>query len=68
MLWTYKATGHGMWSSDWCLRGSRDGFWRAKLQTASYDEIAYIWGEGQLTGTGFQDTGHYEANVRDWLQ
>ena len=67
MLWTYKATGHGMWSSDWCLYGSRDGFWRAKIQTGSYDEIAAVFGERQRTETGFQDTGHYDKNVRKWL-
>ena len=68
LLWTYKATGHGMWSSDWCLMGSKDGFWRAKIQTASYEEIAAIWGEAQETEIGFQDTGHYDANVKEWLQ
>lgn len=67
MLWTYKATGHGMWSSDWCLMGSKDGFWRAKIQTASYEEIAAIWGVPQETAIGFQDTGHYSENIKDWL-
>ena len=44
MLWTYKATGHGMWDSDWCLFGSKDGFWRAKVKTDSYEEIAEVVG------------------------
>ena len=68
MLWTYKATGHGIWSSDWCLKGSKDGFWRAKIKTGSYDEIAHIWGDMQDTAAYFQDTGHYDANVKAWLQ
>ncbi len=63
-LWTYKATGHGMWSSDWCLRGSKDGFERAKVQTDSYEEIARKWGECIRTENGFQDTGHYDNNVK----
>ena len=66
-LWTYKATGHGMWSSDWCLKGSKDGFWRAKIETDSYEDIAYKWGELQRTEIGFQDTGHYEANVKAFV-
>ena len=68
LLWTWKATGHGMWSSDWCIKGSRDGFWRAKIETGSYEEIAEAWGERLRTDTGFQDTGHYEANVKEWLR
>ena len=67
LIWTYKATGHGMWSSDWCLKGSKDGFWRAKIETGTYDEIAEAWGERLRTDVGFQDTGHYEANVKQWL-
>ena len=34
----------------------------------SDEEIAAIWGEGQETEIGFQDTGHYDANVKEWLQ
>lgn len=66
-LWTYKATGHGMWSSDWCLRGSKDGFERAKIQTDSFEEIARKWGTNQRTENGFQDTGHYANNVKKFL-
>ncbi len=68
LLWTYKATGHGMWSSDWCLYGSKDGFWRAKIQTGTYEEIAAVFGERQRTENGFQDTGHYDKNVKEWLK
>ncbi len=64
-LWTYKATGHGMWESDWCLRGSKDGFERAKLETDSYEEIARKWGECIRTENGFQNTGHYDRNVKN---
>ena len=67
MLWTYKATGHGMWSSDWCLFGSKDGFWRAKVKTDSFEEIADKWGERQQTQTGFQDSGHFERDVKAHL-
>lgn len=66
-LWTYKATGHGMWSSDWCIRGSKDGFERAKIETDSYEEIARKWGECIRTENGFQDSGHYDRNVKDHL-
>lgn len=66
-LWTYKATGHMMWESDWCLRGSKDGFHRAKIQTDSFDEISRKWGECIRTEIGFRDTGHYENNVKDFL-
>ena len=66
-LWTYKATGHMMWESDWCLRGSKDGFHRAKIKTDSYEEIARKWGECIRTEIGFQDTGHYDANVKAHL-
>lgn len=62
-LWTYKATGHGMWSSDWCLYGSKNGFWRADIANGSYEQIAECWGERVQTQNGFQDTGHYEKNV-----
>ncbi len=67
-LWTYKATGHGMWSSDWCLRGAKDGFWRAKIETGTYEEIMEAWSAERLnTATGFQDTGHYDNNVKAYL-
>lgn len=66
-LWTYKATGHGMWESDWCIRGSKDGFERAKIETDSYEEIARKWGECIRTENGFQDTGHYSTNVQAYL-
>ena len=64
-LWTYKATGHGMWESDWCLRGSKDGFERANIKTDSYEEIARKWGECIRTENGFKDTGHYDKNVKE---
>lgn len=67
-LWTYKATGHLMWESDWCLRGSKDGFLRAKVRTDSFEEIARKWGECVRTDIGFQDTGHYETNVKDHIK
>lgn len=67
LLWTYKATGHMMWSGDWCLVGSKDGFERAKIKTDSFEEIKRKWSEGQLTQIGFQDTGHYEKNVKEFL-
>jgi hypothetical protein len=66
-LWTYKATGHGMWSSDWCLRGSKDGFERAKVETDSYEEIARKWGECIRTENGFQDSGHYDRDVKEFM-
>lgn len=66
-LWTYKATGHGMWSSEWCLRGSKDGFERAKIETDSYEEIARKWGECIRTENGFQDSGHYSKNIQAHL-
>ena len=67
MLWTYKASGHGMWSSDWCLRGHKDGFERAKVDTDSFEEIARKWGECIQTEGNFVDTGHYEKNVKAYL-
>lgn len=68
MLWTYKATGHGMWSSDWCLYGAKNGFHRAKLFNGTYEEIAEAWSAERLnTQTGFQDTGHFETNVERFL-
>lgn len=66
-LWTYKATGHGMWESDWCIKGSKDGFHRANVRTDSYEEIARKWGECIRTENGFRDSGHYEKNVREHL-
>lgn len=68
MLWTYKATGHGMWSSDWCMYGAKDGFWRADIANGSYESIAEAWSAERLnTETGFQDTGHYDTNVKAYL-
>lgn len=68
MLWTYKATGHGMWSSDWCMFGAKDGFWNANIANGTYEDIAYAWGPEQTrTENNFQDTGHYEKNVKDYL-
>lgn len=66
-LWTYKATGHGMWNSDWCLRGSKNGFARANIYTDSFEEIARKWGECLRTENGFQDSGHYDRNVKNFL-
>lgn len=63
-LWTYKAANHGMWESDWCLRGAADGFERAKIKTDSYEEIARKWGEKIQTQNSYVDTGHYEAHVK----
>ncbi len=66
-LWTYKATGHGMWSSDWCLRGSKDGFERANVDSDSYEEIQRKWGACLRTENGFQDTGHYGEHVSEYI-
>ncbi len=64
MLWTYKATGDKMWKSDWCMYGSKDGFYRAKIFSGTYEEIAEAWSAERLnTQTGFADTGHYQNNV-----
>ncbi|MBR2731828.1 MAG: cellulase family glycosylhydrolase [Clostridia bacterium] len=68
MLWTYKAAGHGMWEGDWCLRGSKDGFERAKLRTDSFEEIARKWGACMRTENGYQDSGHYERDVAAFLR
>ncbi|HHU84902.1 MAG TPA: glycoside hydrolase family 5 protein [Clostridiales bacterium] len=65
-LWTYKAAGHGMWESDWCLKGSKDGFYRAKIVTDTAEDIAYKWGEIIRTENGYQDSGHYET-VSPWI-
>lgn len=68
MLWTYKATGHGMWSSDWCMFGAKDGFWNANIANGTYEEIAKAWGPDQTrTDRNFQDTGHYDKNVKAYL-
>ena len=68
MLWTYKATGAGMSNSDWCMYGSKEGFYRAKIFSGTYDQIAEAWSAERLnTQTGFQDTGHYANNVADHL-
>lgn len=67
MLWTYKASGHGMWDSDWVLYGAKDGFERARVQTDSYDEIARKWGECLRTDVGFQNSGHFERDVKPYV-
>ncbi|MBO5410796.1 MAG: cellulase family glycosylhydrolase [Clostridia bacterium] len=67
MLWTYKASNHGMWESDWCLYGAKDGFERAKIKTDSYEEIARKWGACLQTEENFVDTGHFERDVKDHL-
>lgn len=69
MLWTYKATGSGMWNSDWCMYGSSDGFWRAKIFSGTYEDIAAAWSAERLNTNGdwFESTGHYEKNVKDHL-
>lgn len=57
-----------MWSSDWCMYGAKDGFWRADIANGSYDDIANAWSAERLnTQTGFQDTGHYAKNVAEHL-
>ncbi len=66
-LWTYKATGHMMWESDWCLRGSKNGFYRANIYEDSYEEIADKWGERIRTENGFKNTGHYDKNVKAYI-
>ncbi len=60
-LWTYKAANHGMWESDWCLFGAKDGFERAKLATDSYEEIERKFGEVLRTDVNYVNTGHYET-------
>lgn len=67
MLWTYKGAGHLMWESDWCLRGSKDGFERAKIKTDPFAEIARKWGACLRTENGYTDTGHYSKNVGPFL-
>lgn len=67
MLWTYKAAGHMMWESDWCLMGSKDGFERARVATDSYEEIARKWGACMRTENGYQSSGHYEKNVKAFV-
>ena len=66
-LWTYKAANHGMWNSDWCLFGMKDGFERANVSEDSFEEIARKWGECLRTKDNFQNTGHHEKNVKDFL-
>lgn len=66
-LWTYKGAGHMMWESDWCLRGSKDGFERARIKTDSAEEIARKWGECIRTENGYTDSGHYDKNVKAFL-
>lgn len=66
-LWTYKAANHGMWNSDWCLRGMKDGFERANVSEDSYEEIARKWGSVLRTENSFQDTGHYDRDVKAYL-
>lgn len=67
-LWTYKAANHGMWESDWCLKGAADGFERAKIKTDSYEEIARKWGEKIQTKNSYVDTGHYSKDVAEHLK
>lgn len=67
-LWTYKAANHGMWESDWCLRGAADGFERAKIKTDSYEEIARKWGEKIQTQNTYVDTGHFDRDVSEHLK
>ena len=63
-LWTYKAANHGMWESDWCMYGAKNGFHRAKIASGTYEEILDAWSAERLnTSTGFQNTGHFEKNV-----
>lgn len=66
-LWTYKATGHGMWDSDWCLRGSKNGFHRVDVYNDSYEEIERKWGECIKTENGFRDSGHYDKNIKEYI-
>lgn len=68
MLWTYKATGNGMESSDWCMYGAKKGFWNADILYGTYENISKAWSAEMLrTDIGFQDTGHYDANVKEHL-
>ncbi len=69
MCWTYKATGSGMWDSDWCMYGSKNGFSRAKIFSGSYEQIAAAWSAERLNTNGdwFVDTGHYTNNVEAHL-
>ena len=67
MLWTYKASAHGMWSSDWCMYGHKNGFWRADIANGSYEDILEAWGERLQTQYNFDDTGHYDKNVKEHL-
>ena len=67
--WTYKATGHGMWDSDWCMYGSSDGFWRADIFNGTEEDIRNAWSAERLNTNGdwFESTGHYETNVKHHL-
>ena len=67
MLWTYKASAHGMWESDWCMFGHKDGFNRVNITEGSFESIKEYWGEQLHTETHFDNTGHYEKNVKDHL-
>ena len=41
---------------------------RAKIASGSYEDILEAWSAERLnTKTGFQNTGHYEANVERFL-
>lgn len=46
------------------MYGAKDGFYRAKIFSGTYEEIAEAWSAERLnTQTGFADTGHYQNNV-----
>ncbi len=66
MLWTYKASGHGA-TSDWCLYRHEDGYWEAQIETGDENQIIRSWGEHVQTKDHFEDTGHYENNVKAYL-
>ena len=69
LCWTYKATGHGMWDSDWCMYGSSNGFWRADIFKGSEKDIRDAWSAERLNTNGdwFESTGHFEKNVKEHL-
>ena len=57
-----------MWKSDWCIYGAKDGFSRAKIFSGDDLQIAEAWSAEKLnTQYGFQDTGHFEKNVKEHL-
>ena len=60
-IWSYKGCGHGAWSSDWFIYGSKNGFERANVNTDSFDEIKRKWGECIRTENGYTDTGFYDT-------